>query len=147
MRIGMRMLAALAAGALLAVVLVVSGCGSPSGPSASQLDGAWRLEAFGGTTALVPADPAVTTEITFAAGKATGNGGVNTFSGTYDAKDGGSLTFGPIAATAMAGPEPANQQEAEFFAALDKTRHFEFNGKKLVLADTGNNTLMTLAPK
>ena len=105
------------------------------------------LESFGGTTELQPADPAVTTELAMKAGKATGNGGVNTFSTTYEANDDGGLKFGQVASTMMAGEPAAMEQEAAFFKALAKTRNYEFNEGKLVFGDLGNNTLVVLTSK
>lgn len=138
---------ALLLAALLGIVVVLGGCASSGGADTGQLEGTWALESFGGSTELVPADPAVTSDLTLKAGKASGAGGVNTFSGTYDAPGDNRLSFGPLASTAMAGEPAAMEQEDKFFAALAATRHFELNAGKLVLSDTGNNTLMVLAPK
>ena len=123
---------------------VAAGCAS-GGADAAKLEGGWVLEAFGGTTELVPADPGVTSQMAMSDGKVAGSGGVNTFTGTYEAQD-GNLEFGQIAATLMAGEPAAMEQEAKFLKALEDTRHFEFDGDKLVLTDTGNNTLMVLTP-
>ena len=92
-------------------------------------------------------DPAVTTELTLLDGEVTGTGGVNRFTGTYEATDDGALTFGPIASTKMAGSDEAMAQESEFFAALEATEHFGFNDGNLVLSDLGNNTLAVLTEK
>lgn len=134
-----------ALGVLLALTL--AGCTQAAAPDPAKLEGSWKLESFGGPTELVPADATVTTDMTLAAGNANGNGGVNTFSGTYETPGDNALTFGPIASTKMAGPEAAMAQETKFFAALEKTEHFEFDGDKLVLSDAGNDTLVVLAPK
>ena len=82
--------------------------------------------------------------MTMEAGKTTGNGGANSFSGDYNATDDGTITFGPQAATMMAGEPAAMDQEAKFFSALEKARSFEFNEGKLVLGDLGNNTLVVM---
>ncbi len=118
-----------------------------SGSDPAKLEGTWVLESFGGTTELEPADPAVPTELAMKAGKATGNGGLNTFSTTYEAKDDGSLKFGQVASTMMAGEPAAMEQEAAFFKALENTRTYEFNEGKLVFGDLGNNTLAVLRSK
>ncbi len=138
---------ALLLGAMLGVALVLAGCASSGGADPAKLEGSWILTSFGGTTAPVPADPSVSSELTLQAGKASGSGGVNTFSGTYKASRSGKISFGPLAATAMAGPPAAMEQESKFFAALEKAERFEFNDGKLVLSDSGNNTLIVLAPK
>ncbi|MGB7962348.1 MAG: META domain-containing protein [Propionicimonas sp.] len=134
--------------AVLAVTAVMTGgCSSPQGADPAELEGSWALESFGAVSGLRPADPEVTTAMTLADGKATGNGGVNSFSGTYEASKAGEVSFGPIAATKMAGPSNAMAQESAFFAALEETTGFEINGGNLVLSDLGNNTLVILAPK
>ncbi|MDP2182245.1 MAG: META domain-containing protein [Actinomycetota bacterium] len=134
----------LLAALLLLAAVVLGGCSTSADPTVVQ--GTWVLESFGGTAELVSADPAVTTELTLKAGEATGNGGVNSFSGTYEVKDNG-IDFGAIAATAMAGPPAAMDQEAKFLKALDDTRHFEINEDKLVLSDLGNNTVVVMVPR
>lgn len=136
----------LLAAVLAATVVLIGGC-SPQASEPAELEGSWVLESLGGVSELKHADPDVTTLMTLAAGKATGNGGVNSFTGTYDAPAAGKVTFGPIAATKMAGPDNAMAQEAAFFAALDNTRGFEINDGKLVLSDLSNDTLVVMAPK
>lgn len=136
--------------ALLAFGMTVAGCtvsGGTGSTDPADLEGTWVLVSFGGTTELTPADPAVTTELTLLDGEVTGTGGVNRFTGTYEATDDGALTFGPIASTKMAGSDEAMAQESEFFAALEATEHFGFNDGNLVLSDLGNNTLAVLTEK
>ncbi len=142
-----RMSTAALCAALLGVAVVVGGCASADAPDPADLEGTWALEAFGGATDLVDARPGVTTEITFADSQVTGSGGVNTFNGSYETPGDDALTFGPLASTRMAGPPEAMEQEADFFAALEDTEHFEFNDGKLVLSDQGNNTLAVLVAK
>lgn len=126
---------------LVGVALLAGGCASAGTTDPGALDGTWTLESFGGANELEPAADGVTTTLTMAGGQATGNGGVNTFSGTYETPGEDALTFGPIASTKMAGPPEAQSQEDRFFKALDATEHFEINYGKLVLSDAGNNTL------
>jgi len=132
---------------LLVAVAALAGCTSTGGADPAALNGAWVLESFGAPQGLTPADPSVTSELILQAGKASGTGGVNSFSGTYEAKDDASIVFGPLASTQMAGEEKAMQQEGAFFSAIQDARSFEINDGKLVLSDTGNNTLIVLAPK
>lgn len=131
--------------ALLALGVGLTGC-AKSGPDPAKLEGKWRLESFGPADDFAP-DPTVTTEMKLEGGQASGKGGVNQFSGPYEAKDDGSLTFGAIVSTKMAGPEPAMTQENKFFEALGKTKRFDFNGEKLVLGSSNNDTLAVLVPK
>jgi putative lipoprotein len=137
------MRALIAVGVALVIAVGVAGCTS-SGPKVSELEGTWRAESFGAVKGLDKVDPSVKTTITFKNGQAEGNGGVNSFGGSYEAKDGGKLKFGQIAATEMAGSDAAMKQESRFFEALGKTRGFEFNESKLVLTGLDNDTLVIL---
>lgn len=128
-------------------LLALAGCASADAPDPAALEGDWVVESFGGATELTPADPAVTSEMTFEAGEVSGNGGVNSFGGSYETPGDNALTFGALAATEMAGPPEAMEQESTFFKALEDTEHFEFNDEKLVLSDAGNNALVVLVAK
>lgn len=131
--------------AALVALVALAGCASSGGDEdAAKLEGTWRLEAFGGATELTAAAPSVTTVITFEGGQVSGNGGVNSFSGTYTTSRGLGLEIGDLAATEMAGEGPAMEQESRFFEVLGKTRHYEFNEGKLILASSGNDTLAVL---
>ena len=133
---------------LLSVVMLGGCVASPkTNTDTSALSGTWVLKGFGAPKGLTPPDPAVTTEMTLADGKASGSGGVNTFSSDYEAKNNGSMRFGAVAATLMAGPDAAMQQESEFFSALEKTRHFEIYQGDLVLSALGNDTLVVMQRK
>jgi heat shock protein HslJ len=126
---------------------MLGGCASSGAADPAALEKAWVLESLGGTTALTPADPAVTSTLTLKDGEASGSGGVNSFGGSYTASSDGDISFGALNSTLMAGPEPAMKQETAFFKALADAKHFEFNQGKLVLSGTGNDTLAVLAPK
>lgn len=132
---------------MLVLGLLVSACAGQPAADPAKLKGSWKLEAFGAAKGTEAANVAVNTEITFGKGEVTGNGGVNGYSAPYDAPGGNALTFGPVTATRMAGPEPAMTQESRFFEALAKTKHFEFNGEKLILTSNNNDTIAVLAPK
>ena len=136
-------------GRLLSLVIVVlvalAGCTQgTTNQDPAAASGTWVLESFGGTRELQPADPGVTTRLTLKDGTATGTGGVNTFTGTYQIAADGTLSFGQIASTAMAGSGEAMAQESAFFAALASTKHFEITDGKLVFSDNGNSTLVVL---
>lgn len=133
---------------LTSLALAAAGCGSGSDGAVTDpaaLQGTWVAESFSGTDDLTPADPEVTTELTLDDGQATGTGGVNRFTTSYEATDDGSISFGMVASTRMAGPDNAMSQEAEFLTALESAEGFEINDGKLVLTDAGDNTLVVLA--
>lgn len=133
---------ALVAAIVLAMVALLSGCGgednAPNAPT--MLAGTWNLETLNGAAA----DPAVSSTLTFADGKANGNAGVNQFNGSYDAPSDGVLTFGTLATTMMAGPENAMKQEQDFLKALADTRKFTTEDGALVLMDDSETRLAVL---
>lgn len=127
---------------VVALVALLSGCGgednAPNAPT--MLQGSWKLETLGGSAA----DPAVPSTLSFDEGKVTGNAGVNTFNGDYDAPSDGELTIGPLASTMMAGPDNAMQQEAAFLEALNDTRAFTTEDGALILMDDSEAKLAVL---
>jgi heat shock protein HslJ len=74
-------------------------------------------------------------------GKLNGNGGCNSFFGSYTLGESG-IDIGPIGATRMACPEPQMELEAKFFLALQKAEKIESRANRLVLSD---NTGVELA--
>lgn len=135
---------AIAVAALLALATAVAGCAPAPKLDPNALKGEWVAESFGGPDGLIPADEVFAANIALSFGATTGTGGVNRFSGKYEATDDGSISFGPRAQTRMTGDPSAMAQEKLFFEALDNAEHFEFDEDKLVLSDKGNNTLVVL---
>ena len=133
---------ALFATVLVALVTLLSGCGGTddSADAPTQLEGSWTLETLGGAKT----DPAVVSQLNMNEGKASGNSGVNTFTGSYEAPEDGALTFGPLATTMMAGPDAAMQQEQAFLKALADTKKFTTEDGALVLMDDDENKLAVL---
>lgn len=86
--------------------------------SAADLDGAsWRLVELGENE---PVAEDVTITITFAGEQISGSGGCNNYNGSFTLSDDNPflVTFGPIASTRMACPDPAGSQETTYFSAL-----------------------------
>ena len=134
---------ALVAAILVALVALLSGCGgednAPDAPT--MLEGSWKLETLNGAAS----DPTVPSTLSMDNGAATGNAGLNTFNGDYDAPSNGVLTFGTLASTQMAGPDNAMQQEQAFLKVLDDTKKFTTEDGALVLMDDGGARLAVLA--
>ena len=133
---------ALFATVLVALVTLLSGCGGTddNADAPTELEGSWTLETLGGAKS----DPAVVTQLNMNEGKASGNAGVNTFTGSYEAPEDGTLTFGPLATTMMAGPDAAMQQEQAFLKALADTKTFTTEDGALVLMDADDTKLAVL---
>jgi putative lipoprotein len=70
-------------------------------------------------------------------GRVQGNGGVNTFHGSYEVVD-GQVQFGPIAATLIAGSGPAADVESRLFAVLVGTQPFVLDGDGLTIGSGEN---------
>lgn len=77
-------------------------------------------------------------------GRIHGNTGINLINGTYELS-GNDLTFGTLATTMMAGPEPKAQTEQEFLSAIDEVKSAKVKAGVLTLYDADGNVLMTLA--
>lgn len=79
-------------------------------------------------------------------GRAQGQGGCNSYTGTYKLED-GVLSFGPLASTRRACPEPQMSQEQRFFAALAAVKGARLEDGKLVLTDLSGGELVRLHKK
>jgi heat shock protein HslJ len=137
------------AGACLIAALAVAGCSSSAGSDAqgggedvALLGSAgWQATEIGGHAALTGAEAPDVTAI-FAAGKLSGSGGVNRYTATYEASADGAMTVSTPAATMMAGPPAAMQQEQSYFAALEKVGKFSVSADALTLMDDQGSVLL-----
>jgi heat shock protein HslJ len=129
----------------LLIPLTLAGCASnpPTGSGGADpaaLTGAvWRLDATSvdALATNVPQDVAVT--IQFAQGEASGYSGCNSYGGSYQAKDDGSISFGEFRSTLMACEEPLSSLESAYMAALGKATTFSV-GTTLILKGDGTLT-------
>jgi heat shock protein HslJ len=138
-------------GILLAVLAVSAGCGSSSGgssggggdspTSAAALAGtSWRLTGWS-VSSQDPDDFTVTAE--FKDGRIGGTSAVNQYGGPYTAGDDGSISFGDLVSTMMAGPEPDMKAEQTYLKLLAAAGEFRIEGDTLTLSDAqGNDSLI-----
>ena len=72
------------------------------------------------------------------AGTVAGSGGCNHYNGSYTS-DASTIKIGPLAATKMACTTPAgvDEQETDFFAAMEAATRYAIAGSKLELRDDG----------
>ena len=139
-------------GACLCVALSVTGCssdGGSGGQTASAepalLEAAdWRATEIAGAAALAGAEATDVTAV-FAAGTLSGSGGVNRYTTTYEASADGTITISQPAATLMAGPQEAMDQEQAYFAALGKATRFDVSADSLTLLDADGAVLVRYA--
>jgi len=95
----------------------------------------WHLVSFGRTGEEKPLIQGTTITLLFGAeGRVSGSGGCNSYSGTYRVR-GDNLTFGRMASTMRAClNSQANQQEQQYFAALDSASRFRLNANRLLIS-------------
>jgi len=87
----------------------------------------------------IPDNVALT--IAFAAGRGSGSGGCNRFTGTYE-EDGESISFGPLAATRMACVDEAMTAERAYFAALETVSSWSATDAELTLSNEDGDVLL-----
>ena len=133
-------LAALTVGVLTAG-FALTGC-TNSAPVEQQT---WVLESFADESTPVESVQGVRSHFSLKDGKVTGNGGVNSFNGSYELS-GTDISFSPLASTKMAGPPEALDQEMRFFQALESAAHVEVRDEKMTLSDGEDAVLMLLIP-
>ena len=118
---------------LAACASASSSSGSPSAQGAGLEGTTWVLTtSLGGMADTGPAKAQI--DIRFEAGQASGSSGCNHYGGAYTVQ-GSSLSFGPLASTAMACPEPIMTIESQYLQALAKVDGYTVSsdGKSLTL--------------
>jgi heat shock protein HslJ len=102
-------------------------------PAASLAGTSWMLTQQDGQ----PVSSGVTITAGFGAdGNVSGSGGCNNYNGAYTV-EGGSITFGPLASTMMACPEPQMGAETAYLGALEKVNTWMVEGTTLTLGGPG----------
>ncbi len=136
--------------ALLWFGALIAGCQSSGGerraasqpPPTRVVDSHWALVALGGG----PVDPDVLLTLSLSAdGKASGHAGVNRYFAPYSlaarSRADGSLQFGEIGATRMAGTPEAMKREQEFLDLLRQVDAYRAEGGLLELTGAGRPLL------
>lgn len=93
--------------------------------------------------------PLLSTELTLAFGAdgaASGNGGVNTFSGPFES-DAESVKIGPLASTKMAGAEDAMAQEQQYLTALQAATEWKVANGVLTMRNAEGATQVVAVPE
>lgn len=134
-----------AIGVMGALVLALAACSSPSpqpSPSATEVP---QALAPGAEWVLVgPAAIVGDVTISFDADEVSGQAPVNRYFGPFTAGDDGSLTFGPLARTEMAGPPELMRSEDAYFELLGRVTAFDADEVQLTLR-TADETLLSFA--
>jgi heat shock protein HslJ len=100
----------------------------------------WTLSGASYDTAVTEASGIT---LDFAEADASGNGGVNTYNASYTSAADGSLTFGPIASTKMAGEQAAMDAEATYLEALQSVTGYSVNSEGLLDLFAGPDQILT----
>ena len=108
---------------------------------------AWQLESLvlPDGTELTPIPDEVVASIALEEGQATGSGGCNGFSASYQL-DGATLSFGDVLSTRMACPEPVMGVEYALFAQLGHVASWSSDGGSFTLYDATGSALAQLVP-
>lgn len=100
----------------------------------------WKLSGAASDTAISESSGIT---LDFAAADASGNGGVNTYNASYTSATDGSLKFGPIASTKMAGEQAAMDVEATYLAALQSVTAYSVHADGLLDLFAGPDQVLT----
>ena len=100
----------------------------------------WKLSGAAYDTAVTEASGIT---LDFAEADASGNAGVNTYNASYTSAADGSLTFGPIASTKMAGEQAAMDAEAKYLEALQSVTAYSVNAEGLLDLFAGPDQVLT----
>jgi len=79
-------------------------------------------------------------------GTVSGNGGVNTFNGPFEATE-KTVKIGPLASTKMAGPQELMDQEAAYLAALQDSTVWALVQGRLEMRDASGATQIVAVPQ
>jgi heat shock protein HslJ len=127
-------------------LLTSAGCGGSDALRGGPLtETVWVLSSYSSGDGMIPVDASVRSDILFGPESVAGNGGVNSFSGPYEATNDGKLTVGDLASTAMAGPEGATEVETAVFAGLADVAEYYADDSTLTLYDDGGSELLAYA--
>jgi heat shock protein HslJ len=100
----------------------------------------WKLSGLATDTSVTESSGIT---LDFAEADASGNAGVNTYNASYTAAADGSLTFGPIASTKMAGDQAAMDLEAKYLEALQSVTGYSVNAQGLLDLFAGPDQILT----
>jgi heat shock protein HslJ len=128
---------------LIALVLLLVGCGRGPADSSSLQGTQWVLVSLGGELPLRGRAP--TAE--FSADRISGSTGCSHYFGTY-AASGSDITISDVARTEMycADPEGVMDQEDAFVTALASVASYRLTGEQLELLDATDSVILAFAP-
>ncbi len=127
--------------AVLAAIALPA-CAITSRDATTELPGtSWELVEIDGAAPAADPPPTLTFEDD---GTVSGSGGCNTFSGGVTI-DGTSLSFGPLASTQMACPDPVGQEEQAFLLAMDEVTEYTIDDEGRLVLEGGTPLVFEVA--
>lgn len=109
-------------------------------PTATLQETYWKLTEVDGRPAVVFDGSREAHMVLRKDGSVSGSSSVNRMMGSYTI-EGDSITFGQMAGSMMAGPEPLMKQEQAFLKALGNTKRYRVEGETLTLVDANGNVV------
>lgn len=105
---------------------------------AAALRGTWDVTSFYTGSAVSSPTAGTTLTVKFGAKQVSGDGGCNTFSGSFTVSGTDAITIGPLASTLKACADPAlDTQEQQYLAALQLAKTYRVTGNTLTLFREG----------
>jgi heat shock protein HslJ len=130
--------------AVMALAVLLVGCGAGPVSGADLQDTRWVLVTLGGEAPLPDTAPSAE----FSAEQISGSAGCNTYFGTYEVS-GGELSISDVANTEMwcMEPEGVMDQEQAFLAALASVASYRLVGERLELLDGTGGVILLFEPQ
>jgi heat shock protein HslJ len=108
------------------------------------LRGSWDVTGLYTGTAISSPVASTAPTLEFAGGRASGNGGCNTFEGPFEVHGTDRIALGPFASTQRACADPAvDTQEQQYLAALGLAKTYQVTGDQLTLYRDGGTIAVT----
>jgi heat shock protein HslJ len=108
------------------------------------LRGSWEVTGLYTGSAISSPVAGSTLTLEFTATDVSGNGGCNTFTGSYTLSSSNAIAIGPLASTLRACADPAvDTQEQQYLAALGLAKTYRVTGDQLTLFRDGGTIAVT----
>jgi heat shock protein HslJ len=129
---------------VMAIALLLVGCGPSSDDGASLQGTRWALVTLGGGALL----PGTAPSVEFSEDQMSGSTGCNTYFSEYEVS-GDELSIGAVAVTEMwcMEPEGVMDQEQAFLDALASVTGYRLAGERLELLDGTGEAILTFEPR
>jgi heat shock protein HslJ len=130
--------------AVMALAVLLVGCGPSPADSSSLQDTRWVLVALAGEPPLTGRAPSAE----FSADQISGSAGCNTYFGTYEVR-GSEISIRDVANTEMwcMEPEDLMDQEQAFLTALTSVASYRLAGERLELLDGAGSVTLVFEPR